>query len=128
LFILPYAHNNRNGGTENPQLSKTILNAKILFMKKKHLQLKQLKLTKETVLNMSAVKGGAPGTTPATADCAASMQAKCAETQQAGSMDTQGTVMPCCPACLSDTNNTLVKQYCGIIVQTVDAACTVNLG
>ena len=93
-------------------------------MKKKHLQLKQLKLTKETVLNMSAVKGGATPGVPVSADCAViSAQAKCVDTQQAACMDTQGTVMPCCPACLSGANNTLVKQYCGVIIQTVDAAC-----
>ncbi len=97
-------------------------------MKKKHLQLKQLKLTKETVLNMSAVKGGAPDTTPATADCAVSMQARCAQTQAADCIDTQGTVMPCCPGCRSGANNTVIQQFCGVIIQTMDAACIVNPG
>lgn len=95
-------------------------------MKKKHLQLKQLKLSKETVLNMSAVKGGAADV-PGTSDCVViSGAAKCVDSQQVACMDTQGTVMPCCPACLSGANNTLVKQYCGVIINTVDAACTPN--
>ena len=85
-------------------------------MKKKHLQLQQLKLNKETVLNMSAVTGGAPGTgggtiVAQTTDCAKTVDANC---------DTQGTVMPCCPGCRSGANNTVVKQYCTIIVQTMD--------
>ncbi|WP_162902802.1 hypothetical protein [Taibaiella koreensis] len=88
-------------------------------MKKKHLQLQQLKLNKETVLNMSSVKGGAPindtGSIIAqTADCARTMQRTC--------VDTQGTVMPCCPGCRSGANNTVVKQFCTIIEQTMD--CT----
>lgn len=84
-------------------------------MKKKHLQLKQLKLNKETVVNMSAVKGGAlPGNDTGTivvltADCPKSIDC-----------DTQGTVMPCCPGCRSGANNTVVKQYCTIIAQTMD--------
>ncbi len=88
-------------------------------MKKKHLQLKQLKLNKETVLNMSAVKGGAPA--PGTADCAViSVAAKCVQTQQADCMDTQGTVMPCCPGCRSGANNTVVKEFCDVIIKTMD--------
>ena len=97
-------------------------------MKKKHLELKQLKLTKETVLNMSTVKGGQP-VNPGTSDCVAlSGTAKCAQSVQVVCMDTQGTVMPCCPACLSGANNTLVKQYCGVIVQTMDAGCSIVAG
>ncbi|WP_118972630.1 hypothetical protein [Taibaiella koreensis] len=87
-------------------------------MKKKHLQLKQLKLAKDTVMNMSAVKGGAQipvggtGTIVAqTANCPKSVGLNC---------DTQGTVMPCCPACLSGANNTVAQKYCTVIAQTVD--------
>lgn len=86
-------------------------------MKKKHLHLKQLKLSKETVLNLSAVKGGAVPDTGTgtivvlTADCQKTLDFNC---------DTQGTVMPCCPGCRSGANNTVVKQYCTIIAQTMD--------
>lgn len=88
-------------------------------MKKKHLQLQQLKLNKETVLNMSSVKGGAPindtGSIIAqTTDCARTMERTCA--------DTQGTVMPCCPGCRSGANNTVVKQFCVDITMAIDCA------
>jgi len=84
-------------------------------MKKKHLELKQLKLAKDTVMNMSAVKGGAQigDTGPVVAqtiDCPKSLAA----------CDTQGTVMPCCPACLSGVNNSVGQKYCTVIAQTVD--------
>lgn len=84
-------------------------------MKKKHLQLQQLKLNKETVVNMSSVTGGAPvrdtgGVIAQTTDCARTV-ANC---------DTQGTVMPCCPGCRSGANNTVVKQYCVIIAESLD--------
>lgn len=86
-------------------------------MKKKHLELKQLKLSKDTVMNMSAVKGGqvpigGTGTVVAqTVNCPKSVAAPC---------DTQGTVMPCCPACLSGVNNSVGQKFCTIIAQTVD--------
>jgi len=85
-------------------------------MKKKNLQLNQLKLNKETVVNMSAVTGGAqaPGTGTIIAQTTA-----CPKTT-AGACDTQGTVMPCCPGCRSGANNTVVKEYCVIIAQTMD--------
>lgn len=86
-------------------------------MKKKHLQLKQLKLAKETVLNLSVVKGGAPvvggtgGVVVLTADCPKSVGTNC---------DTQGTQMPCCPACLSGVNASVGQKYCTIVVQSLD--------
>lgn len=86
-------------------------------MKKKHLQFKQLKLEKETILNMSSVTGGAPAipgtikTDPFSADCPKTADTNC---------DTQGTVMPCCPACLSGANNTIANKYCTIVANTVD--------
>ncbi len=87
-------------------------------MKKKHLQLKQLKLTKETVLNLSEVKGGAVGT----GGSVVVLTTDCAKTQQVGCTDTQGTVMPCCPGCRSGANNTVVKQYCTVITTALDCA------
>lgn len=89
-------------------------------MKKKNLQLK-LNLSKETVLNLSAkdgVKGGAPGTGGVllSDDCARTVI----------NCDTQGTVMPCCPGCRSGANATLVKQYCDIVLDTVNKTCAME--
>ena len=84
-------------------------------MKKKNLQLNQLKLTKETVLNMSAVTGGAQATGTGTV---VAQTTDCARTVI--NCETQGTVMPCCPGCRSGANNTVVKEYCIIIEQTID--------
>lgn len=85
-------------------------------MKKKHLQIKQLKLQKETIVNMSTVTGGAPRT----AACPIEETINCPVLTADRNCDTQGTVMPCCPGCRSGANATVADRYCTIIANTID--------
>lgn len=79
-------------------------------MKKKNLDLK-LNLKKQTVTDLNAVTGGRPvDPTLLTNDCQRTV-VQC---------ETQGTAWPCCPGCRSGYNATMVKDLCGVVLETVD--------
>jgi|GEM_PF-1822797 len=78
-------------------------------MKKKILQLRQLNLTKETILQFNKQNTVKGGTNAKTVTCEPQL--------------TEGTVAPCCPACRSGANETVVKEFCATILDTIDKAC-----